>query len=262
MKDELRDNREGVKAQGARLKFCALSLFCFILANTVRIAIYGTLAAAVAGASPPASLCAAQVQRAREVKAIPAGEVSVTLDEQTFNALLEAIFSLDQPLAYPLSRGGSSESCASEIVLVREAEGVRTAVRFRDGRIDAPLAFRGTYSAPLLGCLKFQGWADATLDLGFDRAKQALVARVRVRQVQLKNVPSVFADGVTGSVQDAIDARVNPIEILRAEQLSARLPLTKAGSRTALRLRAKEVRHEIAPGELRLRIVYEFVRED
>ncbi len=258
MKDE-------VKAH-ARMRVTEGRLNLFVrfprrLALVHRAVICGTLIFISTATYPSVCILARQTQRAREVKAIPAGEVSVILNGKIFNALLEAIFSLDQPLAYPLSRGGSSAGCASEIMLVRAAEGVTTAVHFRDGRIDAPLAFRGTYSAPLLGCLKFQGWADATLDLSFDGVKQALVARVRVRQVQLKNVPSVFADGVTASVQDAINARVNPIEILRAEQLSARLPLTKAGSNATLRLRAREVRHEIAPGELRLRIVYEFVRE-
>jgi hypothetical protein len=38
--------------------------------------------------------------------------------------------------------------------------------------------------------------------------------------------------------------------------------MTKTGSGGALRLRAREVRHEVLPNELRLRIVYEFVRED
>jgi hypothetical protein len=64
--------------------------------------------------------------------------------------------------------------------------------------------------------------------------------------------------GLTGLVQDAIDDRVNPVEILRAEQLGAALPT----SRGALRLRAKEVRHEVAGRELRLRVVYEIVQAD
>ncbi|MGH9944257.1 MAG: hypothetical protein ACRD9R_18070 [Pyrinomonadaceae bacterium] len=200
----------------------------------------------------------------REAKPIPAGEVVVILSEQTFNALSEAVFALERPLAYPLKRNsGERADCASELVPVREAEGVKTALRLRDGQISASLAFRGSYAAPLLGCLNFRGWADTTLALSFDRERQALLARVAVKNVQLKNVPSVLSDGVTRLVQDTIDARLNPIQILRAEQLSARLPLQKAGGpTTALRLRARDVRHEITQGELRLRIAYELVLED
>lgn len=205
--------------------------------------------------------------RPRETKAIQAGEVIVVLNEQLFNALLEAMFTLPNPPTFPLARGNSSggggnNNCASEIALARERDGTRTAVRFEAGRILAPVAFSGSYSAPLVGCLKFEGWADTMLNLSFDQAKQALTARVEVKAVRLKKVPALFGDGLTGLVQDALDARVNPIEILRAEQLSARLPMTKLASGASLRLRAREVRHEVLPNELRLRIVYEFIKEE
>ncbi len=205
----------------------------------------------------------------REPKAIPAGEVVVVLPERLFNALLDALFTLPQQPTFPLSRGQSSEptdnkrgACASEITLAREQAGTRTGVFLRAGQIVAPVAFKGAYSAPVIGCLQFQGWADTTLSLSFDQTKQTLVARAIVREVHLSKVPALFNNGITGLVQDALDARINPIEILRAEQLSLRLPLTKLATGGALRLHAKEVRHEIAQGELRVRIVYEFVRED
>lgn len=205
----------------------------------------------------------AQAEREREPKAIPAGEVTVVIGEQTFNALLEALFTLPQPPTFPLGQNGSSSGqCAGSITLLREAGGVRTAVRFTGGRITAPIAFRGNYSAPLVGCLKFQGWADTALDPSFDASKQALNARVVVRDVRLDSVPSVFGNGITGLVQDALDARVNPVEILRAEQVSADLPLRKLSSGGALRLRARGVRQEIVGAELRLHIAYEFVRAD
>ncbi|HYO98670.1 MAG TPA: hypothetical protein VER76_00475 [Pyrinomonadaceae bacterium] len=212
----------------------------------------------------PATAAQQANTRPRETRAIQAGEVVVVLNEQMFNALVEAMFTLPNPPTFPLARGNSSEggSCRSEIALAREMSGTRTAVRFQAGRILAPVAFSGSYSAPLVGCLKFEGWADTNLNLSFDQAKQALAARVEVKAVHLKKVPSLFGEGLTGLVQDALDARVNPIEILRAEQLSARLPMSKTGSGASLRLRAREVRHEVLPNELRLRIIYEFVREE
>jgi hypothetical protein len=201
--------------------------------------------------------------RPREAKAIPAGEVVVSLNEGLFNALLEAMFTLPNPPTFPLGNSaGGGGKCASEIAPLREMNGTRTAVRFEAGRILAPVAFRGSYNAPLIGCIRFEGWADTNLDLKFDGSKQALTARVQVKAVHLKKVPPLFGDGLTGLVQDALDARFNPFEILRAEQLSARLPMTKTGSGASLRLRAREVRHEVLPNELRLRIIYEFVRED
>src|SRR5256714_12353638 len=205
----------------------------------------------------------AKATSARDEKAIPAGEVTVVLPDRLFNALIESLFTLPQPPTFTLSQTGDNKGgCASEITLEREQLGTRTVVEFRAGQIIAPIAFKGAYNAPLIGCLKFQGWADTTLNLAFDQAQQALVARVIVREVHLSKVPSMMNNGITGLVQDALDARINPIQILRAEQLSLQLPLTKLATGGSLRLRAREVRQEIAPHELRVRIIYEFVRAD
>lgn len=187
-----------------------------------------------------------------------AGEVLVVLNESFLNSLLVAVASQPEPPSFPLSKDGGSDRCASRVQLLREAAGERTAVRFRDGRISALVAFRGSYAAPLVGCLDFEGWADAYFQLEFDRERQALKARVTVRDLKLRNVPSsLLGGGLTGLVQDAIDDRVNPVEILRAEQLGARIPVTRDSQ---LRLRARDVRHEIVGTELRLHIVYELVQ--
>ena len=47
--------------------------------------------------------------RAREVKATGAAEVTVTLNEQFFNSLLEAIFTRLKPPRYPLSLASAGE---------------------------------------------------------------------------------------------------------------------------------------------------------
>ena len=196
-------------------------------------------------------------QEAGRGGAVQAGEVTVVVREQFLNAMLEATLTLpERPPSFPLGRGRGG-ACASEVVLARESLGRRTAVRFEQGRINVPVAFRGTYDSGVLGCLKFEGTADAALTLAFDAARQVLTGRVEVRDVQLRNLPSLLTNGVTGLVQDAIDRRVNPLEILRAEQVGGRLPLTGG---QALRLRARDVRHEIVQKELRLHLVYEVVR--
>ncbi|HEX8499684.1 MAG TPA: hypothetical protein VF659_03765 [Pyrinomonadaceae bacterium] len=190
----------------------------------------------------------------------PAGEVAVVLSEELLNSLLVAVASAPEPPSFPLSKGGGGQGkCESRVQLLPEAVGVRTAVRFAEGRITAPVAFRGSYDAPLVGCLKFEGWADTAFQLEFDRARQVLGARVTVRDLKLKNVPTaLLGGGLAGLVQDAIDDRVNPVVILRAEQLGARVPITRGGPE--LRLRARDVRHEVVGRELRLRIFYELVQ--
>ncbi|HEY0077253.1 MAG TPA: hypothetical protein VGB73_01305 [Pyrinomonadaceae bacterium] len=222
---------------------------------------FGTTVAARASGSERAKETTGE---ARETKAFEAGEVLVVLNERLLNALLEAMLALPEPPSFPLSRRREEQAagkCASEVVLRRESSGVQTAVRFTQRGISAPVAFRGSYDAPLVGCLKFEGWADTTFALSFDRARQVLEGRINVREVHLKNVPSLVGGGVTQMVQEAIDRRVNPIELLRAEQLGTRIDLKQPGG-GVLRLRAREVRHEVVQKELRLRIFYEVLSGD
>lgn len=231
----------------------------------------------------------AQTREARSAQAAAAAaEVTVTLNERFFNSLLDAIFTRMKPPAFPLSIAKSdslrsdsasdrerivaagasahspskavANSCESAVVLEREAEGVKTAVRFENGRVVAPLAFKGSYSVALLGCINFRGWADTVINLQFDRERQVLSARVSVVDIHLTNIPSLASGVVVGLVQNSIDRRINPIEILRAAQLSARLPIT--GSDGALSLRATEIRPEVRPGALSLHIFYEFTRAE
>ena len=195
---------------------------------------------------------------AREERVSPAGEVAVVLSEEFLNSLLVAVAALPEPPSFPLSKEAGKGNCENRVQLLPEAVGVRTGVRFADGSINAPVAFRGSYDAPLVGCLRFEGWADTAFQLEFDRARQVLGARVTVRDLKLKNIPtSLLGGGLTGLVQDAIDDRVNPVELLRAEQLGARVPVTRGGQE--LRLRARDVRHEVVGKELRLHVVYETV---
>ena len=221
-------------------------------------------------------------ERQREAHATPAGEVVVVFNEQFFNALLDAMLSLSKPPTYPLSLSRSKQqgrlasetgagrrreavsahasSCASEITLAREINSTRTAVHFTGGRIIAPVAFRGSYDAALLGCIKFQGWADTNINLTFDGERQVLTARIAVQEVHVNGLPALVGNGITDLVQRAIDARVNPVEVLRATQLAARIPI--AQSNEALGLRAREVHSEVAQNELRLHIFYDIVRTE
>ena len=214
--------------------------------------------------------------------ALPPAEATITLNEQFMNSLLDAVFTNLRPPSFPLSLAKTDapsttsppapdtsralasskpiDQCASLVVLEREIGGVKTAVRFESGRIVAPLAFTGTYNTGLLGCLRFQGWADTVINLEFNRERQTLNARVDVVDIHLQGIPQLASGVVINMVQNAIDQRINPIEILQAAQLTTRLPISASGG--ALRLRAKELRPEIISGAVRLHIIYDFVRAD
>ncbi len=218
---------------------------------------------------------AREATRPRQAVPLPAAEVTVVLNEQFLNSFLDAMFINLKSPSFPLSLAGgdqnhshasapganssssSQDSCPSVIMLEREMDGVMTRVHFVNGQVVAPLAFSGSYYNSLIGCLPFKGWADTALNLEFNPERQALSARVSIRDVHLRGVPSLANGPVVSLVQNAVDKRVNPIEILKAAQLAAQVPIVSAGG--ALRLRAKEVRPEVVEGALRLHIFYDFV---
>jgi hypothetical protein len=140
--------------------------------------------------------------------------------------------------------------------LLRETGGVKTAVRFRDGKIYAPIAFSGSYNPPFVGCIDFQGWAETNIDLEYDRQNRKLVGRVRVLSVNLGGVTNLASGVLSRLVQSSIDKKINPVEILQIDKLSFIVPVQNAGG--SLRMKASGVRHEISDGVLNIYIAYEF----
>jgi hypothetical protein len=192
-------------------------------------------------------------------------EVTISVNEQFLNSFLDSMFTNLKAPSAPLAITASdkertpaeSNGCPSAITLQREEGGVRTAVKLEQGKITAPLAFSGSYNSSLLGCIAVHGWANTTWKLEFDRSRQALLARVQVEEIRLTNVPALATSSLVKIVQGAIDSRINPLEIFKLDQLTARVPVAPAGG--ALRLRAKEVQPEIVPGSLLLHVTYEFL---
>jgi hypothetical protein len=198
--------------------------------------------------------------RGRRAASVPAAEATVMVNEQFLNSFLTAIFDNLQEPAMPLTVGGaaSSTQCASEIRLKREVGGVRTAVHFENGRIVGPLAFSGAYYSSLLGCFEFSGWADSEVNLEFNGERRALVARFRLRDIHLNDVPALANGALVNMVQTAIDRRYNPVDLITLEQLSTRVNIQPA--KGALQLRAKDMRVEVTPAGLTLHVTYEFVK--
>jgi hypothetical protein len=199
--------------------------------------------------------------RGRRAANAPAAEATVTVNEQFLNSFLTGIFDNLQEPAMPLTIGGASTQspgaqCPSEIKLKREVGGVRTAVHFENGRITGPLAFAGAYSSSYLGCIEFSGWADAEVNLEFNG--RAVIARFRLRDIHLNDMPALANGPLVTMVQTAIDRRYNPVDLFTLEQLSTTVNIQPA--KGALKLRAREIRPEITQSGLTLHIMYEFVR--
>jgi hypothetical protein len=224
--------------------------------------------------------CAAPAQTA---------DVTITLNEQFFDALLDAVFKSSTPPEFPLSVNSSKSQvpsskslvassrsevsgaeslvagftensktntlCNDAIRLQREIDGTRTAVRFREGKIFAPIAFTGTYNPPLIGCIDFAGVAETTIELEFDTQKQALVGRAKVLSVNLSGAGGIGSGLLARMVQSSIDKKINPIQILAMDKISFVVPIQNAGS---LKMKASGIRHEVTNGALNVRISYEF----
>ena len=182
-------------------------------------------------------------------------EMTVSLNEPFFDALLDSIYQNFEPPQFQISNSEGSATCSESVKLLREMNGVRTAVRFRDGKIYVPLAFAGNYNPPLIGCLEFAGWAESNLELEFDRPNQRLIGRVRVLNVNLNGTGGVGGTVIAKLIQSSIDKKFNPIEILTLDKMSFGVPIQKAGS---LNIKAVSVTPEIGNGAVNIRIGYEF----
>ena len=198
-------------------------------------------------------------------------EVTISLNEQFFDSLIDAIYQNSPPPEFQLSSTAGSRpagtvnsfapstgAACSSVTLLRENKSVRTAVRLRDGKISAPVAFIGNYSPPLIGCIDFSGHAETTVNLEFDRSTQKLFGRVKVNSVDIDGTAGLGGSIVARMVQGSIDKKLNPIEIISLDKLS--FPFTLPNS-ARLRMRASGVRYEVVPGALNIIISYEFVKD-
>ena len=211
-------------------------------------------------------------------------EVTISLNERFFDALLDAIFKNSNPPEFPIAENspksqvpspkslisGFSEDqkpktkdqnpvCNETIKLLREIDGVKTSVRLRDGKISAPIAFSGNYNPPLIGCIAFSGVAETNINLEFDQQKQTLVGRAQVSNVNLSGTGGIGSSVLARLVQSSIDKKINPIEILQMDKVSFIVPIQNSG---ALRMKAVGIRHEIFNSILNVHIAYQFSKAD
>jgi hypothetical protein len=184
-------------------------------------------------------------------------EVTVSLNEPFFDALLDSMYQNFETPQFPITNSGGSASCSETVKILREGSGVRTAVRFREGKINVPLAFSGNYAPPFVGCVDFAGWAETNIDLEFDHENQRLIGRAKVLNVHLNGSGGVGSSVIAKMIQSSIDKKLNPIEILRLDSASFGVPIPNTGN---LRMKAVGVRPEVANGSLNIVITYQFVK--
>jgi len=216
-------------------------------------------------------------------------QVTITLSEAFFDALLDSVFQNFDPPEFLIAQesfhrrdaetqsrtmnvatrfvssqnsvsphlSGKRPYCSESVKLLREMKGVRTAVRFRDGKIYVPLAFSGGYAAPFVGCVEFAGWAESIIELEFDQNSQKLVGRVNVLNVNLNGTGGLGGSVIARLIQSSIDKKLNPIEIMSLEKVSFGVPVHKSGT---LRMKAQRIRPEVAAGVLNVRVEYEFLK--
>jgi hypothetical protein len=201
----------------------------------------------------------------------PAGTASVQLNQQFFDTVLATIFRDMNAPAFPLNLTGQNHSensaepakiaflqndCAGKITLLPEGSNVRTGVRLENGKINAPLAFTGSTSV-LGSCYNFSGWAQANLNLRYDAPSQTVFGQIEVETVNLDGVTPLVSGIIARFVQASLNQRVNPIVILRGEQIAMSLPI--AATDGTLNGKVKEVRSDIKENALNLYITFDFV---
>jgi hypothetical protein len=145
--------------------------------------------------------------------------------------------------------------CEGKIALKPEGSGVTTGVRLEGEKISAPLAFSGSTS--VFGqCINFAGWAQASLNLRFDESQQNVYGQIDVETVNLDGVSPIVGGFVTPLVQSSLNSRVNPITILRGQQLALNLPIAASGGTLAAKV--KDVRSEVKDNAVNLYVTYDF----
>jgi hypothetical protein len=224
----------------------------FILTLLLGVLLGGAGAYLLFVGAPHTRMTKGEPVRAPDAAGAPAGTAVVELDEQFFGALLDSIFrDLNKPAFPPAAAGGG---CQNQVVIEPNAGDVRTGVLMRDGRVVVPLAFSGTYN--LMGCQPLRGTAEANIDFRFAADEQTLYGQLNVAGVNVEGMSPLLSGLVTAFVQGAINQRVNPLVLMRGQQLTLNIPVHAAGG--ALHAQAREVREEAKDGKLRLYVTYDF----
>lgn len=204
-----------------------------------------------------------------DASGVAPGTATVVLNQQFFDTILQTIFRDMGAPSFPVglaeSKSQTNENatrfalqsgCENRIQLKPEGSGTVTSVRLENGQILAPLAFTGKASIPFIGCTDFSGWAQGNLELHFDEAQQNIYGEINVQSVNLDGISPFASPLIAQLVQTNLKGSVNPIQILRGEQIALNLPIQAAGG--TLQARVKDVRSDVKENAINLYITYDF----
>jgi len=249
-------------------------IILFILGAVLGLVVGGALALYFFGGAPRASEVPGKPIQPPDANAAPEATATVVLNQQFFNTVLTSIFRDMNAPTFPLNLTGQNNyqskfepfqatkiafqqggNCDGKIILLPEGSGVQTGVRLENGQINAPLAFQGSTSV-FGSCIQFAGWAQTSMSLRFDESQQTVYGQINVQTVNLDGVSPLLSGVVTPIVQTTINNRVNPITILRGQQIALNLPIAATGG--TLSGKVKDVRSDIKENALNFYITYDF----
>ena len=225
----------------------------FILALVVGVVLGGVGAYFLFVGAPHAHLLKGETVRAPDAAGPPPGTAVVELDERFFNTLLSSIF---KDLGKPAFPPKASAGCQNQVVIEPSADGTETSVVLQNNQVTVPLAFSGAYNVLFLGCQNFRGTAEANITFRFAADEQTLYGQLNVVGVNVEGMSPLLSGPATAFVQGAINQRVNPLVLMRGQQLTLSIPVQAAGG--TLKAQAREVREEVKDGKLRLYVTYDF----
>ena len=243
----------------------------FILGAVLGLVIGGVLVLYFFGGAPRAAAVPGNPIQPPDAAGLPDGTAVVVLNQQFFNTVFGTIFRDMNAPAFPLNLTRQSNyqpdfkaetiafqqngGCDGKIILLPEGSGVKTGVRLENGKITAPLAFQGNTS--LVGsCINFTGWAQADFNLRYDEAQQTVFGQIDVQTINLDGVTPLLSGVVTPIVQTTLNNRVNPVTILRGQQLALNLPISATDG--TLNAKIKDIRADVKENALNFYVTYDF----
>ncbi len=246
-------------------------ILLFALGAVLGLIIGGVLVLYFFGGAPRAAAVPGRPIQPPETAGSPNGTAVVVLNQQFFDTVLNTIFSDMNAPAFPLNLTGQNTyqpgasfekaafqqngGCDGIITLLPEGSDVKTNVKLENGKITAPLAFRGSTS--LAGnCINFTGWAQANFNLRYDETQQTVFGQIDVQTINLDGITPLLSGIVTPIVQTTLNNRVNPVTILRGQQIALNLPIAAtAGTLTG---KVKDIRADVKEDALNFYVTYDF----
>ena len=245
-------------------------ILLFALGAVLGLIVGGVLVLYFFGGAPRAAAVPGRPIQPPDAAGSPGGTAVVVLNQQFFDTVLNTIFRDMNAPAFPLNLTGQntyqtgwqpekiafqSNGCDGNITLLPEGSGVQTNIKLENGKITAPLAFRGSTS--IFGnCVNFTGWAQANFNLRYDESQQTVFGQIDVQTINLDGITPLLSGVVTPIVQTTLNNRVNPVTILRGQQIALNLPISATNG--TLSAKVKDIRADVKENALSFYVIYDF----